>query len=203
MKTVKEIMSMKNFKKHLLILAGAGLLVVFGCGVTGCNDHDNNGAVSNTPAPVVTPPTPDDSGLPPDPGEAGKATLEGIDSNNNKVRDDMEIAIYKRYPNDELKRDALMRDAFVLQKAMLAGGAILNGSGSQDEVFRISPLVILSSGCDLKRFGYDGYKENGFIESILVNTDDRGRAYDMYNATLSGSTVGLPDTDTPCQDINF
>ncbi|GHV60176.1 hypothetical protein FACS1894103_4970 [Campylobacterota bacterium] len=33
--------------------------------------------------------------LPPDPGKAGKATLEGIDSNKNGVRDDVEIEIYK------------------------------------------------------------------------------------------------------------
>ncbi|MDR3162380.1 MAG: hypothetical protein LBT81_00765 [Helicobacteraceae bacterium] len=31
--------------------------------------------------------------LPPDPGSEGRKTLEGIDSNNNGVRDDVEIAV--------------------------------------------------------------------------------------------------------------
>src|SRR5674476_1488495 len=43
--------------------------------------------------------------LPPDPGEAGKATLAGIDSNNNGVRDDLEREIVYMYPqNQEVRR---------------------------------------------------------------------------------------------------
>ena len=194
---------MKNLKKYLLALAGIGLLVVLGCGTVGCSSSsEDSSAVTPPDAGGIVDDVSDGNNLPPDPGEAGKATLEGVDINNNKVRDDMEIAIYQRYPEDELKRDALMRDAFVLQKAMLVGGAILDGIGDPDEPFRISPLVSLASGCLVERFGYDAYKEVGFMEAILANTDERGRAYDMYNAALSGSR-GLPDTDTPCQDINL
>lgn len=43
--------------------------------------------------------------LPPDPGEAGKATLEGIDSNHDGVRDDLEREIVYMYPqNEEVRR---------------------------------------------------------------------------------------------------
>jgi len=204
METEKEKVQMKNFKKYLLAFAGILVFVGFGCGIAGCSSGSNDGGDKTsvvTPPPVDTPPV-GDNGLPPDPGEAGKATREGVDSNSNKVRDDMEIAIYERHPNDELKRDALMRDAFVLQKAMLAGGAILDGNTDKDEAFRVSQLTSLSSGCLVERFGYDAYKEGGFIEAILTNTDDRGRAYDMYNTVVVG-TSGLPDTDTPCQRIDL
>ena len=43
--------------------------------------------------------------LPPDPGEAGKLTLAGIDSNNDGVRDDLEREIVYMYPqNNEVRR---------------------------------------------------------------------------------------------------
>lgn len=43
--------------------------------------------------------------LPPDPGEAGKKTLAGIDSNNDGVRDDLEREIVYMYPqNEEVRR---------------------------------------------------------------------------------------------------
>ena len=183
------------------MIFGVLLLIAGACGITGCSSGGGDGA----PATVVTDSgdTVDDSGLPPDPGEAGKATLAGIDFNVNKVRDDMEIAIYERYPTDEQKRDALMRGAYVLQEAMLIGGAILDGTGSRDDAFSIDNKTGLLTECFIDRFGYDSYKEIGFLESLLVNTDDRGRAYDMYNASLNGSVSGLPDTDTPCQDIDL
>jgi hypothetical protein len=39
--------------------------------------------------------------LPPDPGEAGKVTLAGIDSDNDGVRDDIQRYIALTYPNSE------------------------------------------------------------------------------------------------------
>ncbi|MGH8501297.1 MAG: hypothetical protein ACREVE_02270 [Gammaproteobacteria bacterium] len=42
------------------------------------------------PLPVTLGVRAHDEGLPPDPGEAGKATLLGIDSNDNGIRDDVE-----------------------------------------------------------------------------------------------------------------
>lgn len=45
--------------------------------------------------------------LPPDPGEAGKKTLAGIDSNNDGVRDDLEREIVYMYPQNEEARRVL------------------------------------------------------------------------------------------------
>lgn len=39
--------------------------------------------------------------LPPDPGRDNDKTLMGIDSNNNNVRDDLEIFVYKEITQDE------------------------------------------------------------------------------------------------------
>lgn len=45
--------------------------------------------------------------LPPDPGEAGKKTLVGIDSNADGVRDDLEKEIVYQYPQNEKVRRVL------------------------------------------------------------------------------------------------
>jgi len=45
---------------------------------------------SSTAAPSDVPKTGSSSVLPPNPGEAGKATLQGIDSDNDGVRDDIQ-----------------------------------------------------------------------------------------------------------------
>ena len=185
-----------NFKKPLVIIAGALLFVGGACLVSGCGGGSSGG---NTPP--ETPP--DMSGLPPDPGEAGKATLAGVDSNNNNTRDDMEIAIYGRYPNDSDKRDALNRGARVLQDAVLVGDAIMNSISDPDQPFVVSRLGALMVRCCGERFGAGGLQEIGFLEGILTNTDARQNAYSEYNGAVDKQSSGLPDTDTPCQDLNI
>ncbi|MFQ3613864.1 MAG: hypothetical protein SNJ68_09160 [Cyanobacteriota bacterium] len=58
--------------------------------------------------------------LPPDPGEEGKRTLEGIDADGDGVRDDVQRAIYRLEPRDERKRRAMLQYARGLQRMMLA-----------------------------------------------------------------------------------
>ena len=55
--------------------------------------------------------------LPPDPGEAGKQTLEGIDSDNDGVRDDVQRYIANRYTRFD-DRAALTQYARALQGTM-------------------------------------------------------------------------------------
>jgi len=52
--------------------------------------------------------------LPPDPGEAGKVTLEGIDSDGDGVRDDVQRYIALTYPDSEKTRLALTQHAKVV-----------------------------------------------------------------------------------------
>jgi hypothetical protein len=56
--------------------------------------------------PPTDPPGPG-GGLPPDPGEAGKATIEGIDSDQDGLRDDIQRYIALTYPDSEKTREAL------------------------------------------------------------------------------------------------
>lgn len=53
--------------------------------------------------------------LPPDPGPEADKTIEGIDANNNGIRDDVELAIFREYPNSPKIRAALLQYALALQ----------------------------------------------------------------------------------------
>ena len=54
--------------------------------------------------------------LPPAPDPVlADATIEGIDANNNYIRDDVELAIFEKYPNDLKLRAALLQYAMAIQ----------------------------------------------------------------------------------------
>lgn len=53
--------------------------------------------------------------LPPDPGAEADKTIAGIDANGNGIRDDVELAIFKEYPNSAKTRAALLQYALALQ----------------------------------------------------------------------------------------
>ena len=54
--------------------------------------------------------------LPPAPDQAeNDATVAGIDKNNNGIRDDVELAIFKKYPNSAKIRAAELQYAMALQ----------------------------------------------------------------------------------------
>jgi hypothetical protein len=58
--------------------------------------------------------------LPPDPGAAGMATVAGVDSNNNGLRDDIERYIWLTYPGSQKKRLGLNQVAMARQEALIA-----------------------------------------------------------------------------------
>ncbi len=53
--------------------------------------------------------------LPPDPGADADKTVQGIDVNQNGIRDDVELAIFKEYPDSAKTRAVLLQYALALQ----------------------------------------------------------------------------------------
>lgn len=53
--------------------------------------------------------------LPPDPGVEADKTVQGVDANTNGIRDDVELAIFKEYPNSAKTRAVLLQYALALQ----------------------------------------------------------------------------------------
>lgn len=58
--------------------------------------------------------------LPPDPGEAGRATLAGVDVNDNGVRDDLERYIAQHFGGDPRVRRAVGNAVIATQQGILA-----------------------------------------------------------------------------------
>ena len=53
--------------------------------------------------------------LPPDPGADADKTVQGIDVNQNGIRDDVELAIFREYPDSAKTRAVLLQYALALQ----------------------------------------------------------------------------------------
>jgi len=151
---------------------------LMGCGGGG-SSSDNTGADSTT--------------LPPDPGDDGKITLTGIDSDSDGLRDDVQIAIHERFPNDDQKRSALTQKAKAIQDAVIAGD-----SSNPTSMNEASKSVINAVDCLHEKMD-DPTSEIGFIEDKVINTSDRSQAYIKFNDSLSGQFFGGDDTESPCK----
>ena len=126
-----------------------------------------------------------DDGLPPDPGEAGRATLEGIDSDEDGLRDDVQRWIALTY-EDEPTRQALTQTA----RAVLTGLQV-----STDREASIDQLVAMTRGIectvatrgDAARTALDGLRE------AMVDTEARARAYVALDAHGGGGIFVAAD----------
>jgi hypothetical protein len=120
-----------------------------------------------------------DAGLPPDPGEAGKATLEGIDSDGDGVRDDIQRYIALTYPDSEQTRAALTQRAKSLQNAIL-------NSGSQQASISNAEAANRSIECIYARRPNDAQEVDEALLAEFLNTEARTKAYLDFNDHLHG-----------------
>jgi hypothetical protein len=138
----------------------------------------------------------------PDP-DLNRATLKGIDSNHNGIRDDVEIAIIKTFkPNTVEMRLASSR---IYDK-------INTPNISKKRAMEISDEADLFSACTnyLDFHGYINY--NDWTETyhkadeILYNTPDRAIASERYEQRLSGGVYFTPrilDRRQTCIDFGI
>ncbi|MDO8521780.1 MAG: hypothetical protein Q7S08_00645 [bacterium] len=117
---------------------------------------------------------------PPDPTQVD-ATIEGVDANGNGIRDDVELAIFKKYPNSAKIRAAELQYAKALQKEFTS-------------VFNSETLVAViqeegrGSVCILNS------KRTQEIEDLVFNTDARKKAQeDLYRKFMT--SYALPNSD--------
>ncbi len=144
---------------------------------------DNSGKTGKTiskPLPVVlTVQKWTDNSLPPDPGEAGKQTLLGIDSDNDGVRDDVQIGIAHYYPENENARKALNQLARAIQIAFVSIQV------SDDQKFKDAIKEIDSAVSDISMVSTDGSRDIVFVEMLIQNTSERRSAYMDVNDKAS------------------
>lgn len=132
--------------------------------------------------------------LPPDPGPAGKLTIEGVDSDADGVRDDLQRWISVLYADSQRKREAMFQYARSAQRQLLAQ--------DENEARAIATSSLRAVDC-LDFVGGDslsgGYKE---VLPILTNTDARFRAWAAFQDHVSGMGWAVP-LATSIADCDF
>ena len=124
-------------------------------------------------------------GLPPDPGEQGKSTLLGVDSDHDGIRDDLQRWIFARFPNDPEKRAALGQTAKVFQESM----TVENG----DKPLR-ALLIRMSRAIDCLHDRFPeklaATNELDYLKAKALNTKMRTFRYLEVDKWMGGKSLG-------------
>jgi len=164
----------------VLVLAGVG--VIAGCGGGGGSQEPTAPAAVTPTLPAVS------DGLPPDPGASGKLTLAGIDSDADGVRDDIQRYIALNHPDSAKERAALTQDAKVMQSALLDANDKAKSVQHGEEASKSSECLWYTFGSvDI------AYQAEISLRAVALNTDERNRAYFLYDSQLGGEVFkGTP-----------
>jgi hypothetical protein len=133
--------------------------------------------------------------LPPDPGAEVDKTVQGIDANNNGIRDDVELAVFNEYPNSAKTRAVLLQYALVLQMQMTL--PIINKetvtATVEDRSKALNCVWSISSRNDIEKFTKETTENENFIELKQINTEQRKKYREnfyKYLGSYSGSHEG-------------
>lgn len=129
--------------------------------------------------------------LPPDPGDAGKATLEGIDSDHDGIRDDIQRYIALTYWNRSDIQAGLRQYATAFQDSLM-------GADSKAVSLANEAKSAKAQECLRYRLGVEeGYQAFRQLHAFALNTEARSHAYIAYNSQLGGEVFSLPNEDRP------
>ena len=120
--------------------------------------------------------------LPPDPGEEGKQTLLGIDSDGDGVRDDIQRYIYFTYPDDEKLRLGLSYYAKEFQ-------GVLVDADDREISYNHAIMISRHGECLWYIKGEDSIYIRRAIRAEILNTRERSIAYITYSDNLGGRVI--------------
>jgi hypothetical protein len=117
--------------------------------------------------------------LPPDPGAVATATVAGVDTNNNGVRDEVEIALSKVITSDEQYATTI--------KAASAYQAILTNTppATRADALKVYGAILCASGT-----GTVYGASTSVVTKATFDTADRKAKYTQLNALLDGGFDG-------------
>ena len=139
--------------------------------------------------------------LPPDPGAEADKTIAGIDANKNGIRDDVELAIFREYPNSAKTRAVLLQYALVLQMELTlpvlntdTATALIEDNNNRAHIC----IWSISSRSDMEKFIVETEKNESFVEQLQFNTGQRKKTQDdfyeyvrSYSASNKGCDLDL------------
>ncbi len=118
--------------------------------------------------------------LPPDPGEAGKQTLEGIDSDNDGVRDDVQRYIRLTYSESARTRAVLSQYASSL--GTFLGAALGGDPTAASQALTAAVDCATASPEDVSRI------ELATVKATLLNTRARSQAFIRASTAVTSSS---------------
>jgi hypothetical protein len=131
---------------------------------------------------------------PPDPAQTD-ATVAGIDANQNGIRDDVELAIFKKYPNSPYTRAAELQYAMTEQMFLTEVSDKETWKAVAEVDGRANTCLALTyPRTDLQTFLKIIDARSSEVEDLVFNTVDRKNAEDKaYKFTTSfGDAPGEP-----------
>lgn len=139
--------------------------------------------------------------LPPDPGVLADQTVEGVDANQNGIRDDVELAIFEAHPNSARTRAVLLQYALALQMEMtqpfINTGIVEEIANKQDRSFFCIAEIIPTGGEISGIAAIEGY--SNFVSSRQFNTEVRKEEHKEFYEYLKSGRI---DDSVPC-DIDL
>lgn len=120
--------------------------------------------------------------LPPAPGPEGDDTVSGVDSNDNGVRDDVEIGIYRLHELNHENREILKTGAKAMQEALTA---TLNEEFQDND--KASEELAKFAYCLTQHSSMDRRKALAQVKTLQMNTPERVDAYNAYNQSRNGT----------------
>jgi len=132
--------------------------------------------------------------LPPDPGPAGERTLQGIDSDNDGVRDDVQRFIALNYGHSERAVVALREIAKGAQQQILIGDSI-----SGDEAKKIGNESMKRVACFARSVDQE-MVFSGAIEKLvteITNTPERFKQKGKFEVLAANRVYEFPMDSAP------
>ena len=170
----------KNIEVGFLILLGLFIILVIGRWIYLDNQAKTDEQVIKIHNTKLTLDDVMGKNLPPDPGTLADATVQGIDANNNGIRDDVELAVFKEYPNSAKTRAVLLQYALALQmeftQTIFNQDVVIAITQEGDRAFQCIGEILVKDENNKKIM--DKYFEDAdlltkFIENKQINTEER------------------------------
>lgn len=135
--------------------------------------------------------------LPPDPGTEADKTIAGIDANKNGIRDDVELAIFKEYPNSAKTRAVLLQYALALQMEAMyqfeGKDTVIEIANKQDSAIFCVAKIVPGGGEGSVFTAMQKYSSPIFYEQF--NTEKRMAAHKYFYSNIRGGKI---ETSTSC-----